>query len=133
MFACRFLVLTSLALFLGGLPVHAQQPQTCQSVFGPGYTPHPDFSDICCSPGFVPVPGKRTCAKPGQENAAPTAQPQAPAASGQPGDNVYDAEGRPGAPGGHCIPSGATCTLGGAPCCASGETCQGKFPNTVCR
>ncbi len=105
---------------------------TCEKAFGPGYTQHPDFPFSCCWPGLVPVPGEPRCAKPGQEGAAaPSGSDEA--AGQQPGGNVTDAEGREGAPGGHCIPHGATCTLNGAPCCSGADTCSGKFPNTVCQ
>lgn len=109
---------------------------TCEKAFGPGYTPHPEYKFSCCWPGRVPVPGKPSCVFPEQLDAAIAGKPlpkRQPTVNNLPSSNIRDAEGRPGAPGGHCIPTGQTCTLGGAPCCASGATCQGKFPNTMCR
>lgn len=96
---------------------------SCEGVFGAGYTSHPDFPYSCCKPGTVPVQGEQRCVAPG---------------AGQGGAGVQDqsgsgATGGSGSPGGHCIPSGATCTLHGAPCCVAGESCQGKFPNTSCQ
>ena len=127
-------------LLLAGLAVPAAaagltaEDFTCEKAFGPGYTPHPDYPFSCCWPGLVPVRGEPRCAKPGEENAAPTGSSGNQQPGNQsPGGNVTDAEGRPGAPGGHCIPHGATCTLNGAPCCSSGDSCTGKFPNTICQ
>lgn len=127
-----FLLLWTLA------PAHAEQltPETftCEKAFGPGYTPHPDYPFSCCWPGRVPVRGKPTCVDPGAENAGPPPKPQNnPTVNRQPSSNIRDAEGRPGAPGEHCIPHGGSCTIGGASCCAGQDSCQGKFPNTVCR
>lgn len=115
------------------VPANAQQltPETftCEKAFGPGYTQHPDFPFSCCWPGRVPVRGEARCVDPGATDQAPAEGSGNPA----PGGNVTDAEGRPGAPGGHCIPHGATCTLNGAPCCSAADTCSGTFPNTICQ
>ncbi len=103
---------------------------TCEKAFGPGYTPHPDYKFSCCWPGFEPIPGKPGCRPIGGGDTPTDAETGDKPA---PGGNVRDAEGRPGAPGEHCIPHGGTCTLHGASCCAAGDTCSGKFPNTVCQ
>jgi hypothetical protein len=100
----------------------------CEAWLGPGNVGHPEFPTTCCHPGHVPVPGQAVCVKPGS--------PAYHKYFGNPGDGsggpqIFDAEGRPGAPGAHCIPLNLSCTLGGAPCCEG--TCQGTFPNTVCR
>ena len=120
-----FSALVILASGVLAFPAVAQQvtPEnfSCETAFGPGFTAHPDYQYTCCMPGAVPVPGEERCVRPGQENPAPS------------GGNVRDAEGREGAPGGHCIPHGATCTLNGAACCSGADTCSGKFPNTVCQ
>lgn len=137
-------VILGLLLTPAGLPapVLAEQltPETftCEKAFGPGYTPHPDYQFSCCWPGRVPIPGKPGCVYPDQLDAAIAGKPlpthdEPPTVNDQPSSNIRDAEGRPGAPGGHCIPTGATCTIGGAPCCATGATCAGTFPNTVCQ
>ena len=127
--------IAALFLFTATAAVQQLTPETftCEKAFGSGFTPHPEFPFACCFPGAVPVPGESRCARPGQDGASgpPNAPPGRPKSVQQPGSNVFDAEGNPGAPGGHCIPFKSTCTLGGAPCCQG--TCQGKFPNTVCR
>lgn len=107
----------------------------CEKVFGPGFTAIPGEPYNCCFPGTVPKPGGGGCEKPGSNSAsdADGNDSEGNQPSGTPSGNVRDAEGREGAPGQHCIPHGATCTLNGAECCSSTDTCSGKFPNTMCQ
>ena len=136
----RLILAAAVILLSLGLAARAEQltPEnfTCEKAFGPGYTPHPRLPFSCCWPGWVAVPGK-DCVKAGPASAPPAggsaSSQDAPTVNNQPSSNIRDAEGRPGAPGGHCIPTGLSCTIGGASCCASGASCQGKFPNTVCK
>jgi len=95
----------------------ATEPFSCESAFGPGFTPG-EAPYTCCYPGTVPVPGENRCASPGSGNAAPQQQPQPvpPPSSGQ---------------GQQCIATGQVCVLNGTPCCSG--SCSGKFPNTYCR
>lgn len=126
----------------------------CEAWKGPGYFAHPEFPLTCCWPGYIPVPGQPVCVKPGSpayykyfgggpaaagdgtrgtpSSAGTGGAPASNGTNGNPGGpQIFDAEGRPGAPGEHCIPFGGSCTLGGASCCSG--TCQGTFPNTVCQ
>lgn len=134
-----FMLLAALLLLAGGALAEKLTPETftCEKAFGPGYTPHPEYKFSCCWPGRVPIPGKPGCVFPEQLDAAIAGKPlpkvDRPTVNNRPSSNIRDAEGRPGAPGEHCIPTGGTCTIGGASCCASGASCQGKFPNTVCQ
>lgn len=110
-------------------PVAGSAQQSCAD-FGAGFTQHPDFPQACCHPGFVPYPGVMKCVRPDQLPGAGGGGD-----GGGSGGEAGGGGGAPttGAPGGHCIPLGGTCTLHGAPCCDAGATCQGKFPNTICQ
>jgi hypothetical protein len=134
--------LAAFFLLLVGVQAEKLTPETftCEKAFGPGYTPHPEYKYSCCWPGRVPIPGKPGCVFPEQLDAAIAGKPlpkvdkpAKPTVNNQPSSNIRDAEGRPGAPGGHCIPTGLSCTIGGAPCCSATASCQGKFPNTMCQ
>lgn len=115
-------IVVASAVLSAAVDASAQQEfPGCEAWLGPGHVAHPEYPTTCCWPGFVPVPGQPVCVKPGSQAAEDYGI----------GPQILDADGNPGAPGGHCIPLGATCTLGGAPCC-SGD-CKGPFPNTVCR
>ncbi|MHA1544846.1 MAG: hypothetical protein ACTSUY_00285 [Alphaproteobacteria bacterium] len=112
-----FLFAHHAAAFAGQTPglrvAQNETPFSC-SVFGAGFTPHPEFSQTCCYPGTSPVPGEMRCARPGEQQSPPqVSQPQQNSAPDQ------------------CIAKGAVCTLLGTPCCSG--TCSGKFPNTRCR
>lgn len=128
--ACLLMSLVApVAVLSVSITASAQQEfPGCEAWLGPGNIAHPEFPTTCCWPGHVPVPGQPVCVK-----------PDSPAyleyfgnnGDGSGGPVTFDAEGRPGAPGGHCIPLNRACTLGGSPCCDG--TCQGTFPNTICQ
>lgn len=119
-----------LCLSAGGVAFGEGTP-SCEGTFGPGYTTHPDFPQACCHPGFVPYPGVMKCVRPSELPGAGGDTTGGDTAGG--GESAAGGPPQTGAPGGHCIPSGGTCTLYGAPCCEAGESCQGKFPNTICQ